>query len=419
MAKCTNKSTAQIIHAPHCKCGIGIGGWFQTPDRFRQVDFLPPFAFDRYVVFMHVSQATVSGRVWFFLQTFDGKAWFCILALFAMFSFSKLLDNRFAVAAPYRPLPKSHHILRRFGHYLTKSPFPFRMRKAVQSTMMRMMLLSDESVVQNGNRTRQWFLNLILSTSSLFLILAYESSMTASLVQESVDAKFQSAADLLKCHIHPSEVCVLNGGALEIYWNNSIAIDKCHLQNPPHYFSSYEALFDAVAEGRCKYGVVLETAITAAIRERYCGHFVVVGQPIEGGGLSMLLPKGSNLTETMSIATLELQRNQTSSYLTRYFNNLPQCKAEVNTTLSFDKLQMFFAIAFTVGGLICLSMLLVPQPAEKEKRAGRVSFQSEDHRTQVGLRKRVCFSSAHNAQSGMQTTIDDYYSKRNSADEAV
>eukprot|EP00178_Gracilaria_changii_P022955 TRINITY_DN686_c0_g1_i7.p1 TRINITY_DN686_c0_g1~~TRINITY_DN686_c0_g1_i7.p1 ORF type:complete len:435 (+),score=41.75 TRINITY_DN686_c0_g1_i7:356-1660(+) len=361
MRQCTNTSTGQIIQSPHCNCDIGLGGWFQTPARYSQVSYLPPFAYDRYVVFTHVSQATVSGKVWFFLQTFDARAWICIVALFVMFTLLKLLDRQFEPPPLYTPLSSNTSRMRRFLHHITKSPLLYRLRRAAQSTLMRMLMLSDESIVTSSTTTRQWFLNIIIAVVSLFLVLSYEASMTASLVQESIQSQFQSAEDLQHCRIDPSEVCILRGGALETYWKNSIAIGDCHVQRAPQYFNSYDSLFKAVDEGQCNYAIVIESAVTAAIRERFCGRFVIVGEPIFTGGLSMLLPLGSNLTEPMSLATLSLQANQTVPSLSRFFRALPRCNAEVNTTLNFEKLRNFFFITFSFVGFIFLTMLIIPQ----------------------------------------------------------
>ncbi|CAN8069706.1 unnamed protein product [Agarophyton chilense] len=275
MYGCTNMETGEIRDSPDCNCDIGIGGWLLNIERYGKVDFLPPFMFDRYAVFTHVTQATISGNKFFFLLAFDRKAWICIVAVITMFIFLKMLDVRFAVAAPYTPLPETCSRFERILHYLTKGRLLYRLRKATQSAVMRMMLLSDGGVVDNGNTTRQWLLNLFIGVCAIILILSYEASMTASLVQESITSNFRTAIDLQTCRIKPSEVCLVNGGALETLWKRSIALDKCHLQDRPTYFESAKTLFEAVENRKCQYALFLESAITAATRERYCGEFVM------------------------------------------------------------------------------------------------------------------------------------------------
>eukprot|EP00737_Agarophyton_chilense_P001804 gb/GEZJ01002042.1/.p1 GENE.gb/GEZJ01002042.1/~~gb/GEZJ01002042.1/.p1 ORF type:complete len:168 (-),score=21.73 gb/GEZJ01002042.1/:260-763(-) len=164
----------------------------------------------------------------------------------------------------------------------------------------------------------------------------------------------------------PSDICLLKGGALEKYWEKSIAIDKCHFENPPKYFFSYQSLFEAVDNHQCKYAVIIESAVTSMIRNRYCGKFVIVGKPIFTGGLSMLLPKGSNLTEGMSRVTLDLVGNRTTSYISAFFDHLPLCRTEVATLLSFMKLRWFFFTAFSVGGALLLALVIIPQKADEE-----------------------------------------------------
>eukprot|EP00178_Gracilaria_changii_P024972 TRINITY_DN758_c0_g1_i2.p1 TRINITY_DN758_c0_g1~~TRINITY_DN758_c0_g1_i2.p1 ORF type:complete len:289 (-),score=48.96 TRINITY_DN758_c0_g1_i2:368-1234(-) len=184
---------------------------------------------------------------------------------------------------------------------------------------------------------------------------------TASLVQESIQTRFQTASDLQHCKIDPLDVCILRGGALESFWNNSIAIDDCHAQKPPHYFSSYNSLYDAVESAKCKYAIVVESAMKLAIRKKYCNEFVIVGEPVISDGLSMLLPIGSNLSEVMGRTTVELRANQTEAPLRQYLNKFATCDRDTDSILSFAKLRFFFIIAFSFGGLIFVAMVLIPQ----------------------------------------------------------
>eukprot|EP00178_Gracilaria_changii_P028186 TRINITY_DN971_c0_g1_i3.p1 TRINITY_DN971_c0_g1~~TRINITY_DN971_c0_g1_i3.p1 ORF type:complete len:416 (+),score=44.43 TRINITY_DN971_c0_g1_i3:414-1661(+) len=382
MYECTNKSTGQIIDSSQCICDIGIGGWFQNPSRFGKVSYLPPFGYDRYVVFTHVSQATVAGNVWFFVSTFDARAWICIAALFVMFTFLKMLDRRFEADAEYSPLPPNAGRVQCYLHYITKSRPVYRLRKAAQSTISRMLLLSDEQVISSTITSRQWFLNIILAGSALFLALSYEASMTASLVHESIQTRFQSAMDFVQCRIDPSEMCLIRGGALETYWKKSIATSKCHFRNPPHYFTSYDVLFEAVKNGACKYAIGGESTIMSAIQQKYCGSLVIVGEAIRDGSLSMLLPIGSNLTEPMSVATLELSETQTEPALRKYLNTLPKCEVDVNSALTFEKLRLFFVIAFSIGVIELLAMVLIPQYSSTDNNRTGVLGTNEDQSKQ-------------------------------------
>ncbi|CAN8072622.1 unnamed protein product [Agarophyton chilense] len=286
-------------------------------------------------VFSHIGTAKVSGKMWFFLLTFDAKAWVSILDTYSKFQ--------------------------RCSHFFMKSPLLFRCRKALQSSLMRMLLLSDDRVVENGNTTRQWLLNIFISVCALFLILSYEASMTASLLQESFSSQYQSVSDIHSCRVKPSDICIIKGGAMETYWNDSLATDPCHENDKPKFMNSHSEMFQAVQSSRCLYGIAMETVLNNANRETYCNSFVSLGEPFQTGGLSMLLPKNSNLTQPMSLGVLALLRNQTKSYLNKYLNTLPNCRADVNTNLSFTKLRLFFFLAFGFGVVIFLEMLFVPQ----------------------------------------------------------
>ncbi|CAN8072624.1 unnamed protein product [Agarophyton chilense] len=250
-------------------------------------------------VFSHIGTAKVSGKMWFFLLTFDAKAWVSILDTYSKFQ--------------------------RCSHFFMKSPLLFRCRKALQSSLMRMLLLSDDRY------------------------------------DESFSSQYQSVSDIHSCRVKPSDICIIKGGAMETYWNDSLATDPCHENDKPKFMNSHSEMFQAVQSSRCLYGIAMETVLNNANRETYCNSFVSLGEPFQTGGLSMLLPKNSNLTQPMSLGVLALLRNQTKSYLNKYLNTLPNCRADVNTNLSFTKLRLFFFLAFGFGVVIFLEMLFVPQ----------------------------------------------------------
>lgn len=102
--------------------------------------------------------------------------------------------------------------------------------------------------------TRQWTLNFVIVLCGLFLVLAYEATMTyvshitcgvsfdngksplfailtiaipivrsALLVQEKIFSPFRSIEDVKNCYIPAEDVCIPQGGAVEEYWNNAVA----------------------------------------------------------------------------------------------------------------------------------------------------------------------------------------------------
>ncbi|CAN8062771.1 unnamed protein product [Agarophyton chilense] len=355
LIECTNKTTGQVHQSMKCHCDIGIGGWFQTFERYGKADFVQPFAHDSFRVFTSKENTFASANRFFFFQTFDLFSWLCIFGLFVMFTSLKLLDRGFAPAAPYKPAFEKGTFAR-FWHYIMKSPVLYRIRKGIQSTITRMLLTTDDPVVANGKSTRQWFLNISISVCSLFLILSYEASMTASLVQESVSSNFQSIADFKMCRVQPRDVCFFRGGALEVYWKTSISLDDCHTGHSPTYVTSYDELFSLVDGAKCKFGIAMEDSIRWEMLKRPCGDLVLLGEPIWTAGLHMLLPKGSNLTTPMSLATLEFLRNTSKTGMQQDFER-QGCGDDGSVTLTFWKLGLFFALVFSIGGIIFCCML--------------------------------------------------------------
>lgn len=101
--------------------------------------------------------------------------------------------------------------------------------------------------------------------------------------------------------------------------------------------------------------------VSAEIRERYCGWFVGFGEPILNGEFPILLGIGSDLTALMSLAAIEFIENQSPSTLKKSLSTLPCCAAEVNIMLTFTKLYVFFRITFSLGAIIFLCMVVIPQ----------------------------------------------------------
>lgn len=69
---------------------------------------------------------------------------------------------------------------------------------------------------------RARILNFFILFCGLFLLVAFDSATTASLVQESFVSPFRTINDF-KCGIPHAEICVPHGGAEEQYFRNSIA----------------------------------------------------------------------------------------------------------------------------------------------------------------------------------------------------
>lgn len=71
--------------------------------------------------------------------------------------------------------------------------------------------------------TRHWILNFSILLSGIFLALAYEASMTAGLVQETMKSDFESVQDFKSCRIDASDVCIVKGDVVQSFWENTIS----------------------------------------------------------------------------------------------------------------------------------------------------------------------------------------------------
>lgn len=116
----------------------------------------------------------------------------------------------------------------------------------------------------------------------------------------------------------------------------------------------------------------MEYAIKLESWKNSCRKFVMVGKPIWTSGMSMLLPKGSPLTETMSVATMEILQNKSKSPIQEWFDVNGECSLDVGPTLTMKKLRFFFILSFSTGGLIFAFMLFdrmrVSKSATGEKK---------------------------------------------------
>lgn len=118
-----------------CKCEMGVGGWMLTQKRFGLVDFLPVFVHDDVRVITHVDNTYKSSSGLFFITTFTSSVWLAIAGLLAVWTFLKMLDNRFVPPDDsFEPLPESAPWYSRQRHFVLKSNIPRRLRKSLQST---------------------------------------------------------------------------------------------------------------------------------------------------------------------------------------------------------------------------------------------------------------------------------------------
>lgn len=98
-----------------------------------------------------------------------------------------------------------------------------------------------------------------------------------------------------------------------------------------------------------------------AVHGRYCEKLAIAGRPFAEGGLSFILPKGSEYSESLRKATLELRSEGQIDSLEDHFERKGKCHLSSSPRLSFAKLKTFFILAFVAVFLLFLEMVFDPQ----------------------------------------------------------
>lgn len=99
------------------------------------------------------------------------------------------------------------------------------------------------------------------------------------------------------------------------------------------------------------------------ISGKYCGTLVETGKPLMAGGLSFVLPRGSNWTMPLSAETLQLRQENAFPTLNSYLSRNEDCNFRNKPSLSLKRLQLFFFIAYAACFVIFLEMIFDPQTA--------------------------------------------------------
>lgn len=116
----------------------------------------------------------------------------------------------------------------------------------------------------------------------------------------------------------------------------------------------------------CKFALALRSEMGRETSGRYCGKIVQAGKALLTGGLSIVLPRGSDLTTPLSNATLQLHQDKSIPTLAQYFSRGDVCSVSTSSSLSLGRLYIFFIMAYGACFLIFLEMILDPQTAQPE-----------------------------------------------------
>lgn len=129
------------------------------------------------------------------------------------------------------------------------------------------------------------------------------------------------------------------------------------------FVKTYDDIGKQLAARKCSYALALGATIENLAHGHYCGKMVITGDPFYSTGLSMVLPKGSQWTEIMSDATLKLTETGSIPTIKDLIARTGLCKNDTDTVLTFDKLRIFFIMAYVVCALLFLEMVIDPQSA--------------------------------------------------------
>ncbi|CDF33667.1 unnamed protein product [Chondrus crispus] len=191
------------------------------------------------------------------------------------------------------------------------------------------------------------------------MIRAISITCSAALVQDTLSSRYRGLQDLKTCNVRPSDVCVPKGGAIDLFWINTIGKNACHKEKPV-YFSRYKDGIDNLLTKKCLYMLTLSSSGNELTQREYCGRLLVTGEPALRTGLSFVLPRGSNMTSHLSEKTVFLTDAGVLPTPERYLRATGKCP-EQNLTLNVEKLRFFFYMAFSACLFIFLEMILDSQ----------------------------------------------------------
>lgn len=345
-----------------CRCEFVVGAWFRTTERHGMVRFLPPFSSGEYRVLVHKDSTVGSNKGLFFLSVFSPAVWGLIFALFVLYTFLLLMIPRFQPPENYsNDLDRDAALPSRIKHFFLKTKPLRRLRKAAQSVLESLINFNSPQQNFTSNSNRQWVLQFIIALSGLFLVLVFESAMTASLVQESFISEYRTIEDLRNCRINMTEVCIPAGGAIESIWHTSLASSKCHGGQLPRMIESYEQAIQEVAEKRCRYLVIDSLAGNDAITGKYCGKLIATGEPLFWGGLSSIVSRNFSYYNEFSKATLNMLEEGMRLSMDDFFKKRGSCVIHRTSTLSLRQLLGFFITALSAIALLFVWMIIDTQ----------------------------------------------------------
>jgi hypothetical protein len=117
--------------------------------------------------------------------------------------------------------------------------------------------------------------------------------------------------------------------------NLSTSRDRCIAANPrrvPVTVGTFDDGFLNVEAGNCDFFFNLGGQVLFEANERHCGKLITVGKLFFETTVAFVLPKGSNLTDTISMETLRLREEKQLVNSTQYTHQFV-CHANGSSTL--------------------------------------------------------------------------------------
>lgn len=134
-----------------------------------------------------------------------------------------------------------------------------------------------------------------------------------------------------------------------------------------------------VGNKSCKYLLVDGSTARLATNVRYCRRVVSTGDPVYPASNSFVVPIGSDLYFPLSNGTLKLLEEGRLESLQDYFERRGQCTLNESTTITFNKLRIFFISAYVVTLILFFEMVLDPQQVEPTDKTVSPSSTHSSH----------------------------------------
>lgn len=214
---------------------------------------------------------------------------------------------------------------------------------------------------------------------TLLFFASSPQGLVLQLFRDNPVSTFRSIDDVKNCRIDATDFCIPRSGATEDFWKFIIAPSRNNCRttplekDQPFYIESekpfedpYSQALSAVAEKKCKFLMAQLNTMTVATETTYCNVLRVVGDSFFPVPISVVLPKDSNLTEPISVATMKFQQSDRLPSPIKY--GAPRkCDAVSANNLTWDRLSEFFIVVWTALFVMLVFMVIDRRPSNESE----------------------------------------------------